>query len=358
MDEVKTSQSREQRLFSIINSLIVAVMLLVAGLVALPVMLLHKGDGRGLETGKPDASIPKNTENKKENFWRPADINAVQDESLKKKLAYGKELVMHTSRYLGPNGSVAKISNGMNCQNCHLEAGTKIFGNNYGSVSTTYPKFRPRSGTIENIYKRVNDCIMRSLNGHELDSLSDEMQSIAAYINFIGSNVEKGKKAEGAGLKDLAYLDRAADPKQGETTYTIKCQRCHQSNGEGLMANDGSEYLYPPLWGAHSFNDAAGLYRIGSFARFVKCNMPQGVSHDNTELTDEESWDVAAYVVSRPRPHLAVPKDWPDKSKKPIDHPFGPFADPFPETVHKYGPFNTIAALMKKSEAAKTTPKE
>jgi thiosulfate dehydrogenase len=42
-----------------------------------------------------------------------------------------------------------------------------------------------------------------------------------------------------------------------------------------------------------------------------------------------------------------VPKDWPDISKKPIDHPFGPYADGFSEKQHKLGPFKPIAALQK-----------
>jgi thiosulfate dehydrogenase len=42
-----------------------------------------------------------------------------------------------------------------------------------------------------------------------------------------------------------------------------------------------------------------------------------------------------------------VPKDWPDISKKPIDHPFGPYADGFSEKQHKLGPFKLIAAIQK-----------
>ena len=38
---------------------------------------------------------------------------------------YGEKLIAHTSFYLGPRGKVASISNGMNCQNCHLNAGKK-----------------------------------------------------------------------------------------------------------------------------------------------------------------------------------------------------------------------------------------
>lgn len=40
-------------------------------------------------------------------------------------IIYGEELIANTAKYLGPNGSVAAITNGMNCQNCHLNAGRK-----------------------------------------------------------------------------------------------------------------------------------------------------------------------------------------------------------------------------------------
>jgi thiosulfate dehydrogenase len=283
-------------------------------------------------------------------YWTAPDINNITDSKLKASVSYGKELIAHTSKYLGPNGSVLKMSNGMNCQNCHLEAGTKVWGNNYGSVASLYPKFRARSGALENIYKRVNDCFQRSLNGIALDTNGKEMQAIKAYITFIGSNVEKGKKAEGSGFKDLAFLDRAANPENGKTVYIAKCQSCHQDNGQGVLNSDKSEYTYPALWGEHSFNDGAGLYRISNFAKYVKYNMPQGANYQNPMLSDEEAWDVAAFVVTRNRPHINVPKDWPDISKKPIDHPFGPYADSFTENQHKFGPFNTIVAVQKKSE--------
>jgi thiosulfate dehydrogenase len=245
-----------------------------------------------------------------------------------------------------------KISNGMNCQNCHLQAGTAVFGNNYGSVASLYPKYRARSGSVENIYKRVNDCFERSLNGKGLDTAGKEMQAIVAYIKFIGSNVEKGKKAEGSGFKDMTWLDRAADPEKGMTVYTAKCQSCHQANGEGVFSADKTEYTYPALWGKNSFNDGAGLYRISNFAKYVKYNMPQGVTHLNTQLEDDEAWDVSAFVISQTRPHINVPKDWPDISKKPVDHPFGPYADAFTEKQHKYGPFKPIVEEQKKREEA------
>ncbi|MEY3982461.1 MAG: hypothetical protein RL160_18 [Bacteroidota bacterium] len=281
-------------------------------------------------------------------YWTAPNPEQMDDAAMKAVVLYGKELIAHTSKYLGPQGSVAHISNGLNCQNCHLEAGTKVFGNNYGSVASTYPKFRARSGSMENIYKRVNDCFERSLNGTALDTNSKEMQAIAAYIRFLGKDVPKGKKAEGSGLKALAYLDRAADPSKGKTAYAAKCQSCHQANGGGTLNTEGNEYTYPPLWGKNSYNDAAGLYRLSNFARYIHANMPLGATHENTLLTAEEAWDIASFVNTQERPHKAVPNDWPDVSKKPVDHPFGPYSDAFTETQHKYGPFKPMVAATKK----------
>ncbi len=280
-------------------------------------------------------------------YWQAPDPNTLTDPNLKKQVLYGKELIAHTAVYLGPKGSVRPLTNGMNCQNCHLDAGTRVFGNNYGSVASTYPKLRARSGQVEDIYRRVNDCVERSLNGQPLDTVSDEMQAIRAYITFLGTDVPKGQKAAGSGFKPLDYLDRAADPMAGKPLFEQKCQVCHQASGEGLLDPAGNAYTYPPLWGPHSYNDGAGLYRVSNFARYIKYNMPLGATHDHPILTDEEAWDIAAFVNAQPRPHKDTPLDWPDKSKKPIDHPFGPYADDFSEQQHKFGPFKPIAAARK-----------
>lgn len=338
-------------LFSVINKLTLVLVVLVLAMIGLPLgfylsNLPDQPKEQIVEISAPVAEVTK----VKDLYWIAPDISTITDTKQKEQVEYGKDLIAHTSNYLGPKGSVMQISNGMNCQNCHLQAGTAVFGNNYGSVASLYPKLRARSGSIENIEKRVNDCFERSLNGSALDTSGKEMRAIVAYINFLGSNVPKGEKAAGSGFKDLPYLDRAADPIKGEAVYTSKCQSCHQPDGFGILNVDKTEYTFPPLWGKNSYNDGAGLYRLSNFAKYVKYNMPQGATHDNPQLSDEEAWDVAAYINSQPRPHINVPKDWPDKSKKPIDHPFGPYSDKFTEKQHKYGPFKPIAEEQKKRE--------
>lgn len=271
---------------------------------------------------------------------------------------YGQDLIANTAKYLGPQGSVLQISNGMNCQNCHLDAGTRPWGNNYSAVYSTYPKFRARSGTIETIYKRVNDCFERSLNGRPLDTASYEMQSIYTYLKWLGQDVPKGKKPHSAGLPNLPFMDRAADPEKGRLVYINACQSCHGQNGEGVPNPDGITFSYPPLWGEHSYNDGAGLYRLTKFSSFVKNNMPfNQATHQLPKLTDEEAWDVAAFVNSQPRPHKDQNKDWTDISQKSVDEPFGPYTDGFSEAQHKYGPFQPIQEARKAKAANKNIAK-
>jgi thiosulfate dehydrogenase len=260
-------------------------------------------------------------------------------------IRYGYELVAHTSKYLGPKGIVQHSTNGMNCQNCHLEAGTKPWGLNYGAVFSTYPKFRERSGSIETIYKRINDCMERSLNGKALDTNSKEIKAIYAYIKWLGEKVPKGKKVRGSGIELIPQLTVAANPKNGLYVYTQYCQKCHGNNGEGLMNKEGNSYEYPPLWGANSYNDAAGINQLSKLAGFIKNNMPNPVNYRKPTLTTEQAWDVAAYISSHSRPTKDKSKDWPVLATKPFDYPFGPYADTFSVTQHKYGPFEPIQLI-------------
>ncbi|GAA4470095.1 hypothetical protein GCM10023189_58160 [Nibrella saemangeumensis] len=289
----------------------------------------------------PPVSRPAQSVNKIRTATRRSPDQTKNDAEL---VTYGKELIVNTATYLGPKGKVAYLSNGMNCQNCHLDAGTKPWGNNYKAVAATYPKYRERSGTVESVGKRVNDCMERSLNGKGLDSNSRELKAMVAYINSVGRNVPKGVTPKGAGIWKVPYLDRAADPRKGRMAYQQKCVACHGAKGEGIARPDGTGYTFPPLWGNHSYNQGAGLYRLSRMAGYIKTNMPLGATSEAPQLRDEEAWDIAAFINSMPRPAKDLRNDWPHIAGKPIDHPFGPYADGFSEKQHKYGPFKPIQA--------------
>ncbi|MGN6531150.1 MAG: c-type cytochrome [Ginsengibacter sp.] len=189
---------------------------------------------------------------------------------------------------------------------------------------------------------RINDCFERSLNGERPGDSSKEMKAMIAYIKWIGKDVSKARKPTGAGSETLPFLSRAADTVKGKIVYISVCEKCHGKDGEGILQDNQVEYLYPPLWGKHSYNNGAGIYQLSKFAGYIKNNMPYGTSFKKPFLYDEQAWDVAAYVNSRARPAKVFKMDWPDLSTKPIDYPFGPYVDTFSMLQHKYGPFEPI----------------
>jgi thiosulfate dehydrogenase len=89
------------------------------------------------------------------------------------------------------------------------------------------------------------------------------------------------------------------------------CAACHQANGLGRRlgsVNDGRGYRFPPLWGPDSFNDGAGMDQYQHIVGFVRRNMPRGVDPVHPQLSLQQAWDVAAYVISMPRPHDKAPR--------------------------------------------------
>jgi thiosulfate dehydrogenase len=290
--------------------------------------------------------------------WVAPDTTTIPHTAEGDLIRYGRKLIANTAQYLGPKGSVISISNSMNCQNCHMDAGAKLYGNSFSGVASIYPVFRPRSGIVESIEFRINDCFKRSMNGKPLDTASTEMHAMTAFLKWVGKDVPKKTRPKGTGVVELAYLDRPADPVAGKLVYDNKCRVCHGKNGDGISKPSGGGFIYPPLWGSESYNNGAGLFRLTRFAGFVKFSMPFGATFEKPQLTDEEAWDVAAFVNSQPRPEKFFPEDWPDLRKKAVDYPYGPFADNFSEGQHKYGPFGPIKAFQDSLNTKGKKPKK
>jgi len=321
------------------NYAIIGILVCVTGL-----MVFAAGCG---ENNKPTTL---NQISKPAAIWNAPNDSTIPAGKQGEMIRYGRELLAHTANYFGPKGSIAPISNGMNCQNCHSDGGTKLFANNYASVAATYPKFNPRAGQIASLSKRITECFERSLNGKAPDTTKKEVKAIIAYIEWLGQGVKKNSVIYGNAVEKLTFMDKAADPKQGKIIFMQKCQSCHGKNGEGILAVNKIAYTYPPLWGKHSYNDGAGMYRITKLAGFIKNNMPFGATYKSPLLTNEEAWNLAAFINSQPRPHRDPLKDWPKLNQKPIDIPYGPYADTFSEQQHKYGPFKPIIAMQKAIE--------
>ena len=140
MENPQNNEHNNDQLFAVINKLILVIVVLIIGIVAIPIIIYYSNQpDKVKENVSSSTSSSASTRLSEMAYWTAPDINNITDSKLKASVSYGKELIAHTSKYLGPNGSVLKMSNGMNCQNCHLDAGTKVWGNNYGSVASLYP---------------------------------------------------------------------------------------------------------------------------------------------------------------------------------------------------------------------------
>jgi thiosulfate dehydrogenase len=229
-----------------------------------------------------------------------------------------------------------------------LEAGTKKFGLPLFGLYNDFPQYSARSGGEISIEDRINSCMTRSMNGRPLSHDAPEMQAIVAYIKFLSTGVARNQRVPGLGTGQMPELRRAAAPARAEPHYLRNCAACHNTDGSGVrgsIAGSDLGYVMPPLWGRDTFNDGAGMARIINLANFIHFNMPHGADYLNPQVSVDDAWDIAAFVLSHPRPHLAGNEhDFPNLLTKPVDTPYGPYADHFSERQHKYGPFAPIRA--------------
>ena len=109
-------------------------------------------------------------------------------------------------------------------------------------------------------------------------------------------------------------------------------------------------YVYPPLWGPESYNDAAGMARIITGAWFVHANMPKGVTYQYPLLSNEDAYDVMAFVDTQPRPRKTdLAKDYPDLWLKPIGTMYPPWVGKFSAMQNRLGPWQPILAWRKQN---------
>lgn len=201
------------------------------------------------------------------------------------------------------------VGNELRCMSCHLDEGRRRQGSWVG-VHARYPQYRPRSGTVETLEFRINDCLRRSMNGRALPEDSREMREMIAYFAYLSIGVPVGDTTT-APVPLLAMLP--GDSARGAALFEAKCALCHGPDGLGTPAG-------PPLWGPGSYNVGAGMTRVRTAATFIRYNMPL---HEPGTLTEQEAFDLATYINRQPRP------DYPGKE---LDWPNG---DPPPDVAYE-----------------------
>lgn len=140
--------------------------------------------------------------------------------------------------------------------------------------------------------------------GHPPAPESDTIVALVSYAYWLATGAPTGDHAmPGRGYVKLPETDKGFDPKRGTDVYNAKCAVCHGKNGEGRSVDN--EVVFPALWDKDSYNWGAGMHKIDTAAAYIKLNMPLGLANPTTRkgwLSDQEAWDVAAFINAQPRP--------------------------------------------------------
>lgn len=224
-------------------------------------------------------------------FTPPAD-GAIPDTPLGAMVRFGRDIFTDTQRY-----ARAYVGNGLKCVNCHLDAGRAAGAAPLWAAYVAYPSFRDKNDQVNTFAQRLQGCFRYSMNGRVPPADSAVIVALTSYAYWLATGAPTGAALAGRGYLPVPTPARAPDAARGAKVYAMHCAACHGAKGAGLK--EGKAYTFPPLWGRDSYNAGAGMHRVHTAAAFIKANMPLG--QPNT-LTDQEAWDVAAFVNSKPRP--------------------------------------------------------
>ncbi len=266
-------------------------------------------------------------------------------------IKYGRELMLRTAYYIGPNGVNGKyLGNKMNCTNCHQDAGTKPYSFNLMITFKNYPQYRSREGKVLSLAERINNCIMHPHLGKPLPLDSKEMIAFISYLKWISDSSGIDKNTPGIKGIPITFPSVAASSERGAKLYENNCARCHGAAGEGLMQANGETYTYPPLWGMKAYQPGSSMHRIIKMSQWLIANMPNDkATHQKPFLTTEEAFDLSAFVNDddiHKRPPVGE-FQYPHNEEKAIDYGEGPFADTFSVAQHRLGPYQPIIDYWK-----------
>lgn len=198
-----------------------------------------------------------------------------------------------------PREASAYVGDGLSCSNCHLDRGRRPGSAPMWSAWVSYPQFRAKDNQVNTFAMRIQGCFRFSMNGTPPPAESEIIVALQSYAYFLARGAPTGVKLEGAGFPALAEPAEEPDIARGAAAYVQKCAACHGEDGAGRRTNAADRYQFPPLWGDASYNWGAGMANVDTAARFIKHNMPWGLSG---ALGDQEVWDIAIYINSRERP--------------------------------------------------------
>jgi thiosulfate dehydrogenase len=224
-------------------------------------------------------------------FVPPPD-SAIPDDPFGREVALGRKLFTDTSA-----AAPQFVGNDLKCSNCHLDAGRRPNSAPLWASYVLFPQYRAKNDHVNTFEERLQGCFEFSMNGKAPPLGDPVLVALESYTVFLSKGAPMGAKLPGGGYPRLEPPPLEPDRSRGQQVYLSQCAMCHGEDGSGQKA--GGTTVFPPLWGERSFNWGAGMSDIDKAARFIKANMPFS---QGGKLTDQQAWDVAAYMDGKPRP--------------------------------------------------------
>ncbi|MGU7775970.1 c-type cytochrome [Burkholderia sp. MR1-5-21] len=224
-------------------------------------------------------------------FTPPAE-SALPNDDFGKTVKLGEQIFMHTPEFAGKY-----VGNRLTCASCHLDAGRRADSSPMWGAYPLYPAYRSKNGHVNTFAERLQGCFSYSMNGKAPPNGDPILVALETYSYWLAKGAPIGEKLPGQGFPKLPPPALKADYARGGAIYAQHCALCHGADGQGQSS--GGKTVFPPLWGARSFNWGAGMGDIRNAAGFIKANMPLGLGGT---LTDQQAWDVATFMDSQERP--------------------------------------------------------
>lgn len=228
-----------------------------------------------------------------ETAFTPPPDSAIPDNQFGELVRQGRDIFTDTQKY-----AKQYVGNGLNCENCHLDAGRRANSGPLWAAYVRYPRYRSKNHKVNSFADRLQGCFRFSMDGKAPAPDSAVIRALTAYSYWLATGAPTGKDLPGFGYPKQGFNPPAAyDYARGEKVYGEKCALCHGDDGQGQKV--AGAYVFPPLWGAQSFNWGAGMANLDNAAAFIKANMP--FSRGGT-LGDKDAWDAAYFMDAHERP--------------------------------------------------------
>ncbi|MFI9655069.1 c-type cytochrome [Guyparkeria sp. GHLCS8-2] len=246
----------------------------------------------------PEASFPDVPLGDDHHFV-PPDDSEIPDGKMGEAIRRGRSLFVNTG-----TRAAQFTGNDLACANCHLDGGRRQGSAPLWGAWGIYPKHRGKNDMVNTMEDRIRGCFTYSMNARQSHSGGPPpanhqiYKDLQSYMFWLADGAPVGQKLPGQGYPKLERTDKGFDYRRGEQVFRANCAVCHGLDGQGQKDLNGRQ-IFPPLWGPHAYNWGAGMHRVPTAAEFIKANMPLG---KRNYLSDQEAWDVAAYINGFPRP--------------------------------------------------------